>query len=346
VTEQDTLKQKINQPPPEAKVMSIIMGERSASAVFALARLGVPDHLESGPKTAEELAALVNAKPDLLRRLMRATEGMGILAQTADGKWVQTPMSDVLRTNSSTSLRYLSSFMADEWHARASALLDETVRTGEPAVERACGMPAFEYFRLNPAAGENFDRAMTGFSSMESPVIAEAYDFSGIQSLTDVGGGQGLFLSTILERYPGLQGTLYELPQVIQSIAGRLNPNVADRIRLVEGNMFESIPPGADAYIMKRITHDWSDTLCGKILSGCRAGIREGGKLIVVDAVVPSGNGFSPAKVMDLTMMMFSAGGKERTEDEFRTLFEASGWKLNRIIPTESQLSILEGLSI
>ena len=331
--------------PPAAAVMPIIMGLMTSSAVSALARLGVPDQLESGPKTVDELAAAVQARPDLLRRLMRATEGMGILAQTPDGKWMQTAMSDVLRTNFSTSLRYLSSLMADEWHARAFASLDETVRTGELAMDRVCGMPAFEFFRLNPAAGENFDRAMTGFSSMESPVIAEAYDFSGIESLTDVGGGQGLFLSTILERYPGVQGTLYELPQVIQGLVGRLNPNVADRIRLVEGNMFESIPPGADAYIMKRITHDWSDELCGKILSGCRAGIREGGKLIVVDAVVPADNGFSPAKVMDLTMMLFS-GGKERTEDEFRTLFEASGWRLNRIIPTASQLAVLEGLPI
>ena len=330
---------------PQAQLMALITGTMTSGAVSALARLGVPDHLESGPKTAEELSALVNAKPELLYRLMRATEGLGILAQTTDGKWMQTPMSDLLRSDSSMSLRYLSSFMADEWHARASASLDETVRTGEPAVERVCGMPAFEYFRLNPGAGENFDRAMTGFSVMESPVIAAAYDFSGIQSLTDVGGGHGLFLSTILELYPGMQGTLYDLPQVIESLAGRLNPKVADRIRLVEGNMFESIPPGADAYIMKRITHDWPDELCCRILSGCRAGIQEGGKLIVVDAVVPDQSGFSPAKLMDLTMMLFS-GGKERTEDEFGVLFEASGWKLNRIIPTASQLSVIEGLPI
>lgn len=330
---------------PHGQLTAIIFGQMTASVVSALARLGVPDHLESGPKTAGELAALVNAKPDLLSRLMRATEGLGILARTPDGKWAQTPMSDLLRSNSPTSLRYLSSFMADDWHARSFAALDETVRTGEPAMERVCGMPAFEFFSLHPEAGENFDRAMTGFSTMESPVVAAAYDFSGIQSLTDVGGGQGYFLSTILERYPGMQGTLYDLPQVIQGLAGKLNPKVADRIRLAEGNMFESIPPGADAYIMKRITHDWSDELCGKILAGCRAGVREGGKLIVVDSVVPAGSSFSPAKVMDLTMMWFS-GGKERAEDEFRTLFAASGWKLNRIIPTASPVSLIEGLPV
>lgn len=154
---------------PTAAVMPIIMGLMTSSAVHVLARLGVPDHLESGPKTVDELAAAVQAKPDLLQRLMRATEGMGILAQTPDGRWMQTPMSDVLRTNSPTSLRYLASFMADEWHARAFASLDETVRTGELAMDRVCGMPAFEFFRQNPAAGENFDRAMTGFSAMLPP---------------------------------------------------------------------------------------------------------------------------------------------------------------------------------
>jgi O-methyltransferase domain len=142
-----------------------------------------------------------------------------------------------------------------------------------------------------------------------------------------------------------MRGTLFDLPQVIGGLAGRLNPNVADRIQLVEGNMFETVPPGADAYIMKRITHDWSDERCGKILSGCRAGVRDGGRLLVVDAIVPNDNTFSPAKVMDLTMMLFS-GGKERTQDEFRALFDSAGWKLNRVIPTASPLAVLEGLPI
>lgn len=328
---------------PEAQLMSIIMGQMTSGAVSALARLGVPDHLDSGPKTTEQLAELVDAKPDLLHRLMRATEGMGILSHAADGKWSQTPMSDLLRTNATTTLRHLAIFVADEWHVRAFGSLDETVRTGELAVERAYGVPAFEFFRANAEVGENFNRAMTAFSSMDAPAVADAYDFSGLHSLTDVGGGHGLLLTTILERYPGMKGVLYELPQVIDGVAGRLNPNVADRVQLIAGNMFESIPPGADAYILKRITHDWSDELCGQILSGCRAGIREGGKLIVVDAIVPTGREFSPAKIMDLTMMLFS-GGKERTEEEFRTLLEASDWKLNRIIPTNSQLSVIEGV--
>ncbi len=332
-----------NTPGPEAQVTAILMGELAAAAVAALARLGVPDHLESGPRTAQELAALVGAKPALLDRLMRATEGLGILTRTAEGTWAQTPLSDVLRTNSPRSVRDLAVFHADEWRARSMKSLDETVRTGQLSFERIYGLSPFEYFRTNPADGEHFNRAMTAYSSMDAPAVAAAYDFSGIESLTDVGGGQGLLLATLLERYPAMTATLYELPQVIQTIAGRLKPEVADRIRLVEGDMFETIPPGADAYIMKRILHDWPDERCARILSACRAGVREGGRLLVVDAVVPAGSGFSPAKMMDLVMMLFG-GGQERTEEEFRTLFAASGWKLNRIIPTASQLAVVEGL--
>jgi O-methyltransferase domain len=331
-------------PAPAAQVTSIIMGKIGSAAVSALAKLGVPDHLESGPKTVEELADFVHAKPDLLRRLMRATEAMGILAQASDGKWAQTPMSDVLRTNSAKSLRDLAIFYADEWHSSGFGSLDATIRTGEPAMERLYGLPYFEFFHQHPEEGEHFNRAMTAFSTMDAPAVADVYDFSGIEQLTDVGGGHGLLLTTILERYPSMTATLFEQPQVIRSVAGRLSPKVAGRIRLVEGDMFASIPPGAGAYIMKRILHDWPDEMCRKILTGCRAGIREGGKLIVVDAVVPAGNEFSPAKLMDLTMMLL--GGKERTQEEFRTLFAASGWKLSRVIPTASQLSVVEGVPL
>ena len=333
----------MDQMPPQAQVMQIVTGLMKASAVCALARLGVPNHLESGPKTTEELAQLVQAKSDLLYRLMRATEGMGILARTADGKWEQTPMSATLRTNSPTAMGDLAVFISDEWHCRGFGTLDETIRSGKVATERIYGMSTFEFLRENPEAGEHFNRAMTAYSTLDAPAIVDAYDFSGIKSLTDVGGGHGLLLTTILNRYPAMQATLYDLPQVIETLNGGLNPAVAERICVEKGNMFESVPPGADAYIMKNILHDWSDDHCGKILSGCRAGVRDGGKLIVAETVVPGSSEFSPAKISDLTMMLFT-GGRERTEEEFRALLAASGWKLNRIVPTRSQLSVIEAV--
>jgi len=331
--------------PPTARVMQVLIGVINSAAVSALARLGIPDRLQSGPKTVEELANAVGAKPELLFRLMRATAGLGILAQTPDGKWEQTPMSSVLRSDATETLRHFACLIADDWHVRGLGSLDETVRTGEQATDRIYGMPVFTYFEKERKSGENFNRAMTSFSTVEAPKIAEAYDFSGIRSVTDIGGGHGLFLATILKHYPEMTGTLFELPQVVHGLAGGPLEQFKNRVRVLEGDMFESVPPGADAYIMKRIVHDWSDEQCGKILSSCRAGVIHGGKLLVVDSIVPADAKYDPSKVMDLVMMLFS-GGKERTEEEFSALFAASGWRLNRIIPTASPLSIIEGVAV
>jgi len=331
--------------PPPAQVMQMLMGTVTSAAVSAIARLGIPDELENGPKNVAELSEALGARPDLLYRLMRATASIGILAETSDGKWEHTPMSDVLRSDAPATLRDVATFFADDWHVRALASLDESVRTGEQAVDRIYGMPAFTYFAKNPEVAENFNRGMTAFSSIESPVIVDAYDFSNIRSLTDIGGGHGLFLATILERYPEISATLFELPQVVQGLAGGPLEQFGGRVNVREGDMFSSIPDGADAYVMKRILHDWPDRECNKILTACRAGVPDSGKLLVVDSVVPTDESFSPAKFMDLMMLLFS-GGKERTAEEFHSLFAKSGWRLNRIISTQSPLSIIEGVPI
>jgi len=335
----------MNDLPPTARVMQVLMGVMNSAAVSAIARLGIPDHLHSGPKTVEELAHAVGAKPELLFRLMRATAGLGILTQTPDGRWEQTPMSDVLRSDATETLRHFACLIADDWHVRALGSLDETVRTGEQATNRIYGMPVFAYFEKDRKSAENFNRAMTSFSTVEAPTITKSYDFSGVRSLTDIGGGHGLFLATILERYPDMTGTLFELAQVVNSLADGPLERFKNRVRVLAGDMFRSVPAGADAYIMKRIVHDWSDEQCGKILSSCRAGVANGGKLLVVDSVVPADANYDPSKVMDLMMMLFS-GGKERTEKEFSALFAASGWRLNGIIPTASPLSIIEGVPV
>ncbi len=218
-----------------------------------------------------------------------------------------------------------------------------TKRFALAAADRIYGMSVFKYFETDPEAAGNFNRAMTSFSTTEAMAIANAYDFSDIRSLTEVAGGYGLFLATILERYPEMTATLLELPQVVATIENGPLKQFRNRVKVVEGDMFQAVPPGGDVYIMKRIIHDWSDEQSIRILSACPAGVFNGGRLLVVDSVVPADRSFSPIKFMDLIMMLFS-GGKERTEEEFRTLFAGSGWRLNRIIPTNSPLSIVEGV--
>ena len=184
---------------------------------------------------------------------------------------------------------------------------------------------------------------MTELSMIDSPAVADAYSFDGIHSIVDIAGGHGLLLATILQRNPHLKGTLYEMPHVLEGAAGGPLKPVMERCTLSSGDMFSSVPPGADAYIMKHIIHDWPDELCLKILKACRKSVNEGGKLLVVDNVIQPGNDFSPGKFLDLQMLIFPSGS-ERTEKQFRDLFAAAGWKLNRIIPTAAPDSIVEGV--
>ena len=326
-------------------MLQMLHGLHFSTCISCLAQLGIPDLVEAGPRSAEDLAVQVGAQPQALYRLMRATASIGILAEGADGKFSETPLSAVLRSNAKPSARAFAMMGGREWHMRGWERLEYTVRTGKTALDDVYGMPPFEYLFSHPAEMKIFNDAMTEFSAMDSPAITEAYSFEGIGSIVDVGGGHGLLLANILQRNPHMRGTLYDVPPVIEGAKnGPLQP-VMDRCTLTSGDMFTSVPAGADAYIMKHIIHDWPDELCVKILSGCRKGVNPGGKLLVADSVILPGNDFSIGKIMDIQMMLIP-GGLERTEQQFRELLAASGWRLNRIIPTASSESIVEGVPV
>jgi hypothetical protein len=331
-------------PPAHFGILRIVNGAYVAGAVSCLAQLGIPDLLENGAKSAEELAAQTGAQPDTLYRLMRATACVGVLAEGSDKKFSQTPMSAVLRTNAHPSLRGLAIMTGREWHERGWSRLEYCVRTGKQALDDIYGMTIFEYLKQNPEESRIFDNAMTGLSSIDGPAVADAYNFAGVQNIVDVAGGHGLLLATLLGRNPHLKGTLYEVHHVLEGAkTGALKPYM-DRCTLASGDMFSSVPSGADAYIMKHVIHDWPDDACVKILKACRQGVNPGGKLLVVDCVIQPGNDFSPGKFLDLQMLIFPSG-RERTEPEFRQLLEAAGWKFSRIIPTAAGDSIVEGVA-
>jgi hypothetical protein len=274
---------------------------------------------------------------------MRATASVGVLSEGSDGKFSQTPMSAVLCSNGTPSLRSFAIMSGREWHARGWSHLEYCVRTGKEAMNQIYGAPVFEFLQQRPAEGQIFNDAMTDLSRIDSPAVAAAYNFAGIHSLVDVAGGHGLLLATILARNPHLRGTLYDLQHVIAGATnGPLQPFLG-RCALDSGDMFSSVPTGADAYIMKHIMHDWPDDLCLQILKACRQSVNPGGKLLVVDSVIQPGNDFSPSKFLDLQMLIFPSGC-ERTEKQFHALFAAAGWRLNRIIPTAAIDSIVEGL--
>jgi hypothetical protein len=330
-------------PPAHAGMMQLLTGVYVAGAISCLAQMGIPDLVEAGPKSAGELAKQLGAQPQALYRLMRATASVGVLSEGPDGKFSETPLSAVLRSNGNPSLRAFAILGGREWHSRGWSHLEYCVRTGKQALDKIYGMPIFEYFQQNAEEARNFNDAMTALSMIDGPAVAAAYSFDGIHSIVDVAGGHGLLLATILRRNPHMKGILYDVPNVVEGAKdGPLKP-LMDRCTLASGDMFSSVPAGADAYIMKHIIHDWPDDLCVKILKACRKGVNAGGKLLVVDHVIQTGNDFAPGKFLDLQMLIFP-GGCERTEKQFRELFAAAGWRLTRIVPTADAKSIVEGV--
>jgi O-methyltransferase domain/Dimerisation domain len=330
-------------PPPHVGILQIMNGLHVGGAVACLAQLGIPDLLEAAPKSATDLATELGADPQALYRLMRATASVGVLAEGPDGKFSQTPLSAVLRSNATPSLRSFAIMGGREWHSRGWSHLEYCVRTGKQALDKIYGAHVFDFLKQNPAEGQIFNGAMTELSMIDGPAVAAAYNFEGIQSIVDVAGGHGFLLATILQKNPHLRGTLFEAPHVIEGAATGPLKAVMDRCAFASGDMFTSIPGGADAYLMKHIIHDWPDVLCIQLLKACRQAVNPGGKLLVVDSVIQPGNDFSPNKFLDLQMLIFP-GGRERTEKQFRELFVASGWQLRRIIPTAATDSIVEGV--
>jgi len=330
-------------PPAHVGILQLLNGAHVAGAVSCLAQLGIPDLVEAGPKSAEELASQIGANAPALYRLMRATASVGVLSEGPDGKFSQTPMSAVLRCDANPSLRAFAIMGGREWHGRGWSHLEYCVRTGKQALDSIYGVPVFEFLKQHPAEGQIFNAAMTEISMIDGPAVAEAYNFADIHSLVDVGGGHGLLLATILKSNPHLRGTLYDMPHVVKGARnGPLQP-LLERCTFASGDMFSSVPAGADAYIMKHIIHDWPDERCIKILQACRQGVQAGGKLLVIDSVIQPGNDFSPSKFLDLQMLIFPSG-RERTEAQFRALLAAAGWRLSRIIPTVATDSIVEGI--
>jgi hypothetical protein len=255
-------------------------------------------------------------------------------------------MAEFLRSDNPESLRAFAQMLGNEEQFQTWAALDFSVQTGKPAFDKVYGMPIFEYYPAHPKSGQMFNDAMTSMSLGSSMAVLQAYDFSGISKLVDIGGGHGFLLASILEKYPAMTGILFDTAPIVAEAKALVEKHgVADRCQMVGGNFFESVPSGGDAYMMKHIIHDWNDEECAKILQHCRKGISQGGKLLVIEMVVPEGNEPSLSKLLDLQMLAVLPGC-ERTEAEYSTLFNQAGFKLTKIIPTMSPYSVIEGVAI
>lgn len=293
--------------------------------------------------TADELAAATGAHALSLYRVMRMLAARGIFAEDGAGRIHLTPAAAILRSDAEGSVHNRLRLAWQDLIWATYGELPHTVMTGEPAFDRAHGLPLFEYLAENPEANAAFDRAMALISGPEDESVAASYDFGRHRVVVDVGGGRGGLLAAVLARHTEVEGVLFDQPQVVDEV----DPGEIDgtgRCGIVGGDFFRFVPTGADAYVLKRIIHDWDDDTAADLLGRCRAAVNPRGRVLVVEAVIRPGNDPDPHKAQDVGMMLLTRG-RERTAEEFRALFDASGLRLERIIATRegTTLSILEG---
>jgi len=328
---------------PLDQLVRLLNGYWHTQAIYVAAKLGLADQLADGPRSADDLAATVGANPRALYRLLRALASLGLFAENDAGRFALAPLAEGLRSGVPGSVRSLA-IARGEWQYQAWGQLLHSVQTGECAFEKLYGLPLFEYLAQHPDKGKLFDDAMIGVHGRETDAMLAAYDFGGIGTLADIGGGIGTVLAAVLRQYPSMRGLHFDLPGVSERARATFEAaGVAGRCRLVARNFFEGVPAGADAYLMRHIIHDWDDDKASLILRNCRTAMGGRGKLLVVEGLVPPGNEPAVSKFFDLAMMVLP-GGLERTEAEYRRLFAAAGFRLARIVPTSAEVCVVEGV--
>lgn len=329
--------------PPEVFLTQLAFGALMSQALYVAAKLGIADLLADEPQPVDKLAASTGTHERSLYRVLRSLSSAGVFQEVEPKVFALTPLADPLRTDAPASIRNGVIFMGEEWHWRVWGNLLHSVKTGEAAWKQTHGAEVFDYFPKNPEQAEIFNRAMTDMSVATAPAIIEAYDFSGFKTIADIAGGHGFLLAQILKATPNLSGILFDMPHVIAGAGEMLErEGVAARVEKVAGDFFASVP-SADAYIMKHIIHDWSDERSITILKNINASMKPGGKVLIVEVVVPEGNEPHYSKLLDLEMLA-SPGGVERTKKEYDELLAQAGLRLTRIIPTKSPFSIVEAI--
>jgi hypothetical protein len=334
---------------PETQIMQLLMGRIMSFTVSAVAELGIADHMGSEPAAIEDLAARTSTHSPSLYRVMRMLASVGVFAEPSPRRFALTPTGQMLRSDAPNSMRYMAMMFTDPWIVRAYENIVHCLRTGGDGVTKAYGRHAFELFQQVPDQAQRFHEAMNNFSAIAGEALAEAYDFSRFKRIADVGGGHGVILGSILRATPGLQGVLYDLPEVIAGAGDSGNfAGLEGRVTPQCGSFFDRVPRGCDAYILKNVIHDWDDECCLRILYLIREQLADSpdGRVFLYEMVVPEGDQPSPAKLLDIEMLVATPGGKERTEQEFRELLCSAGLMLESITPTKSPLCLIEARAI
>jgi hypothetical protein len=314
-----------------------------SQAIYVAAKLGIADLLRDGPQSCVALATSTGSDASSLFRLMRALSSMGIFSHLGKGRFALSRLAECLQSEVHGSLRAMV-ITIGEIHYQACGNLLHSVQTGSPAFDNVFGASLFDYLQRNVDAADAFNQGMANVSSMLAYAVLMAYDFAGISSIVDVGGGQGKLLEKILQFNPYIRGTVFDTASTIERVKrGPGNNAWSRRCSYVTGDFFTSVPQGADAYLLCGVIHDWDDRRAIRILENCRRAMGEKGRVLLVDMVVPDTDAMSFSKLLDLNMLAMT-GGQERTKDEFCALFNAADYRLTKIIPTMAPQSVLEAV--
>jgi hypothetical protein len=314
-----------------AALRDVLGGFLRTQAIAVAAELGVADVVGDRPIAVDELASRVGAHGPSLYRLLRLLASLGIFAETEPRAFVRTSLSDGLRSDAALSVRHFAMLFAGDAYLAAGHMLD-AICTGAPVAEQVFGRPFFEHLAEDPAAGETFTRAMGGGAGARASA-ALRHTWTDHATVVDIGGGDGSLLIGLLGAHRHLRGIVFDMPHVAGAARAVIDTaGLSGRCEVVSGDFFADRIPPADVHVLSQILHDWDDQRAGEILRNSRASISSAGRLLVIEQVVPDGDGPSFSKELDLLMLVL-LGGKERSEQEWRTLLKTGGFQLTAITP-------------
>ncbi len=336
------------EPSPAARLSQLLRGFLVTQLIHVVATLGIADLLDAGPRSSDDLAAAVGADRGALYRVLRALASLGIFTETSPGLFALTPLAEPLRSGVPGSLRGSAMLYGQPWWWRACGELLYSVRTGQTAFEHVHGQALFAYLDETRDAAAVFNDHQRNMTEQDAAAVVAAYDFTGCSTVVDVGGGHGVLAAAIAEATPETTVVLLDQPSVVAGARQHLRDRgVADRCRCIAGDFFAAVPEGGNAYVLKDVIHDWDDERTGVILRNChRAMVRhpaDAARLLLVEKVIPRGNGPFAGKLTDITMLLV-AGGRERTAEEYHALLAGAGFTVTRIVPTRSPASIIEAV--
>lgn len=327
------------------RLSRLITGIVSTQLIFVAAKLALADHLATGPQSAESLAETVGVDASRFLRVLRVLVSLGLVSETLDGAYALTSLGELLRSDVAESQRDFAIMMGSPWHVAGWGNILRSVESNCSAFEAIFAETLFEFLDRNPEEGAAFGNAMSFTSRRHAEALLAAYDLGGVRKVADIGGGHGQLLTEVLTRYTQASGILFDLPAVTMRAGEALQAaGLEERCQIIGGSFFDSVPAGADLYLLKYIIHDWDDERAGLILDNCRRAMSAHAKLLIVDVVLPERNAPFAKTWPDLEMMVLLPNGRERSKAEFQHLLWMSGLEIARIVPTRSELSIIEAV--